>query len=85
MLTHSPEGALLPSSPKGDLMEDVVYIGLTKEDLQEVLTPMFQGLHDKLDVLTDDLVHLTKVQYGLLLAIGVVAGLILISYLLDRF
>lgn len=66
-------------------MEEIVYVGMTKEDLAEVVTPLFEDLQTKLDSIADDILHLTQVQYGLLIAIGVVAGLILISYLLDRF
>lgn len=58
---------------------------MTTEELQEVLEPLFSGLSDKMDVISEDVQHLTQVQYGLLIAIGVVAGLILIHYLLERF
>lgn len=67
-------------------------IVMTGEELQEVMEPLFTGLHDKLDVLStkmDDISeavqHMTQVQYGMLIALGVVAGLILIHYLLDKF
>ena len=69
-------------------MEPVVYyeyVGMSQEELREVLDPLIDDLSAKLDVVASDLEHLIKVQYGLLVAIGIVAGLILISYLLDRF
>ena len=58
---------------------------LTVADLEEVFTPMFDNLSDKLDLVVEDLTYINKVQCGFMVAIGVLAGLILISYLLERF
>lgn len=58
---------------------------MTAQDLHEVLEPLFQNMNDKLDLIIDDLTYLNKVQCGFMVAIGVLAGLILISYLLERF
>lgn len=58
---------------------------MTQQELQEVLEPLLDNMNDKLDLVIEDLVHLNKVQCGFMVAIGVLAGLILISYLLERF
>lgn len=77
MLTLPWRGILPPPSLKVTVM--------TTEELQEVMEPLFNGLSDKLDVISEDVQHLTQVQYGMLIAVGVVAGLILIHYLLEKF
>lgn len=58
---------------------------MTAEELQEVLEPLFDNISDKLDLIIEDLAFTSKVLCGFMVAIGVLAGLILISYLLDRF
>ena len=61
---------------------------MTVEDLELVLAPVVEALDAQNDMLTDlhDLLtHLTEVQYGIILGLGVVAGLILIYLLLRKF
>lgn len=58
---------------------------MTAEDLQEVLEPFFENMHDKLDLIVEDISNTQKIMCGFMVAIGVLAGIILISYLLDRF
>lgn len=58
---------------------------MTVEDLQDVLAPLFENMQDKLDLIVEDIQYVSKVQCGLMVAIGVLAGIILISYLLERF
>lgn len=58
---------------------------MTAEDLQEVLEPFFENMHDKLDLIVEDIANTQKIMCGFMVAIGVLAGIILISYLLDRF
>lgn len=55
------------------------------EEFEEVFTPVMDNIGDKLDIVIDDISYLIKLQAGLIVFIGVLAGLILISYLLERF
>lgn len=58
---------------------------MTAEDLQEVLEPFFENMNDKLELIVEDIANAQKIMCGFMVAIGVLAGIILISYLLDRF
>lgn len=58
---------------------------MTVEEFEEVFTPVMDNIGDKLDIVVDDISYLIKLQAGLIVFIGVIAGLILISYLLERF
>lgn len=58
---------------------------MTVEEFEEVFTPVMDNIGDKLDIVVADISYLIKLQAGLIVFIGVVAGLILISYLLERF
>ena len=61
---------------------------MTVEDLELSLQPIVEALEAHNDLLTDihdALVHLTEVQYGVILGLGVLAGLLLIFLLLRKF
>jgi len=58
---------------------------MTVEDLQEVFEPFFENMNDKLELIVEDIANTQKIMCGFMVAIGVLAGIILISYLLDRF
>lgn len=61
---------------------------MTVEDLDLSLAPIIEALESQNDMLSDihdSLVHLSEVQYGVILALGVVAGLLLIYLLLRKF
>lgn len=61
---------------------------MTIEDLNLALEPVIEALDHQSDMLSDlhdVLVHLSEVQYGVILGLGVVAGVLLIYLLLRRF
>lgn len=61
---------------------------MTGEELAEALLPLSDALSDANELLTRNnelLEHLSEVQYGVILALGVVAGLLLIYILIRKF
>lgn len=69
-------------------IEDKAGEAVTVEDLELGLAPVVEALDAQNDLLSDIhdlLVHLSEVQYGVVLFLGVIAGLILIYFLLRKF
>ena len=54
---------------------------MTIEDLELGLAPVVEVLEEHSTLLT----HISQVQYGILIGLGIVSGLILIYILLHRF